>query len=427
MTMLHGSGLFRVLFTSIGLAVIGFVMTTSFLVVNDLFTISRQNPYSFKRFYSTANKPSITSTSNRNPLFYQQYVSADGESSHTHFGESTTQNDFNLFPNDVFDISLVTYAPVRSLNFLSTYCRHWAGPIIVVVYYSQEETEQLKSILSQSSSLTNVRLVPFLIKDGVVPVNTLKNRGIDAVSTTHFLFAEFDLIPSKSLYSILKATPGYLWRDPYFVGVIPAYEWAHKDYDEAVANRMNIDRSPLSVKSVETCLRNYHCRPVQTSTIPMQFRTFSFIHYRNMNCIDRDTELYMVLRKSEFLPRFSESVIDRGFDNIEFVERLRYSSMKFAMLCKEFLFRVPGIGMDSDVLFKRLSDPALRSQYEAIRDEHIRSVEGLNPTTSCDLVEGAMYSWIGFEKYEWMPEQVVNGVVYPKIAVKRGKTVSLIV
>lgn len=83
--------------------------------------------------------------------------------------------------------------------------------------------------------------------------------------------------------------------------------------------------------------------------------------------------------------------------------------------------------MDSDVLFKRLSDPALRSQYEAIRDEHIRSVEGLNPTTSCDLVEGAMYSWIGFEKYEWMPEQVVNGVVYPKIAVKRGKNVSLIV
>lgn len=83
--------------------------------------------------------------------------------------------------------------------------------------------------------------------------------------------------------------------------------------------------------------------------------------------------------------------------------------------------------MDSDVLFKRLSDPALRSQYEAIRDEHIRSVEGLNPTTSCDLVEGAMYSWIGFEKYEWMPEQVVNGVVYPKIAVKRGKNVFLIV
>ena len=118
-----------------------------------------------------------------------------------------------MFPNDVFDISLVTYAPVRSLDFLSAYCRHWAGyacgsdvipsPIVVVVYYSQEETEQLESILSQSSSLSNVRLVPFLTKDGAVPVNTLKNRGIDAVSTTHFLFAEFDLIPSSPLPPLL--------------------------------------------------------------------------------------------------------------------------------------------------------------------------------------------------------------------------------
>ena len=118
-----------------------------------------------------------------------------------------------VFPNDVFDISLVTYAPVRSLSFLSAYCRHWAGfacsryvihsPIVVVVYYSQEETEQLESILSQSSSFSNVRLVPFLLKDGVVPVNTLKNRGIDAVSTTHFLFAEFDLIPSSPALRLL--------------------------------------------------------------------------------------------------------------------------------------------------------------------------------------------------------------------------------
>ena len=74
---------------------------------------------------------------------------------------------------------------------------------MVVVYYGQEEAEQLESILSQSSSFSNVRLVPFLLKDGVVPVNTLKNRGIDAVSTTHFLFAEFDLIPSSPALRLL--------------------------------------------------------------------------------------------------------------------------------------------------------------------------------------------------------------------------------
>lgn len=30
-------------------------------------------------------------------------------------------------------------------------------------------------------------------------------------------------------------------------------------------------------------------------------------------------------RKSEALPRYSESVVERGFDNVEMVERLRYS------------------------------------------------------------------------------------------------------
>ena len=75
----------------------------------------------------------------------------------------------------------------------------------------------------------------------------MKNAGIEAVRTTHYVFAEFDLVPSRAipeigaiflenLYAVLKLTPGYLWRDPYFVGVIPAYEWAHPLYDEAVAN-----------------------------------------------------------------------------------------------------------------------------------------------------------------------------------------------
>lgn len=32
-----------------------------------------------------------------------------------------------------------------------------------------------------------------------------------------------------------------------------------------------------------------------------------------------------MVRKSDALPRYSESVVERGFDNVEMVERLRYS------------------------------------------------------------------------------------------------------
>ena len=40
-----------------------------------------------------------------------------------------------------------------------------------------------------------------------------------------------------------------------------------------------------------------------------------------MNCIDRDTDIYMVLKKSPFLPRYDETITERGYDNTEYVER----------------------------------------------------------------------------------------------------------
>ena len=70
--------------------------------------------------------------------------------------------------------------------------------------------------------------------------------------------------------------------------------------------------------------------------------TFSFIHYRNMNCVDANTELLpfcprltassMVLRKSDAIPRYFEEITERGYDNIELTERLRLSCATGALL-----------------------------------------------------------------------------------------------
>lgn len=97
--------------------------------------------------------------------------------------------------------------------------------------------EALKHELGRFNKLT---FTPYRLESDVIPINKLKNLGIQAVSTTHYLFAELNLVPSsslspllspaESLYRVLKATPGYLWRDPYFVGVVPVFEWAHDAY-----------------------------------------------------------------------------------------------------------------------------------------------------------------------------------------------------
>ena len=78
---------------------------------------------------------------------------------------------------------------------------------------------------------------------------------------------------------MLKATPGYLWRDPFFAGVVPVFEWANEAYDDAKAayqwtrsaslRDRKYDAIPNGPKSLKQCLESYHCRPLQTTTIPM--------------------------------------------------------------------------------------------------------------------------------------------------------------
>lgn len=101
------------------------------------------------------------------------------------------------------------------------------------------------------------------------------------------------------------------------------------------------------------------------------------------------------------------------------------------MLADEFLFRVPGIGcavgrwvmrsVHSNVVLENQKNATLRHQYDVICMEYYSHVEGINPTTQCSDIEESMYSWIGFKMYVWMEEEVVNGTVFPKIAVLRGK------
>ena len=68
---------------------------------------------------------------------------------------------------------------------------------------------------------------------------------------------------------LLKATPGYLWRDKYFVGVIPAFEWSSEYYDQAKRSFKRMENVPSRSPDLNTCIKDFTCRPIQTTTIPM--------------------------------------------------------------------------------------------------------------------------------------------------------------
>ena len=111
-----------------------------------------------------------------------------------------------MYPDDTFDITLVTYASASMYELAPKYCRQWEGllpisfifiisPIVIVVSYNQNEESQLTQFLASIASFPTVSVIPFPIT-AVSPVNAMKNAGIAAVRTTHYVFAEFDLVPS---------------------------------------------------------------------------------------------------------------------------------------------------------------------------------------------------------------------------------------
>ena len=64
------------------------------------------------------------------------------------------------------------------------------SPLIVVQYHSSNEKPDL------SMNDHRVTIVP-TIEESPLPINKLKNIGIDHVKTSHFLFVEFNFIPSS--------------------------------------------------------------------------------------------------------------------------------------------------------------------------------------------------------------------------------------
>ena len=197
-----------------------------------------------------------------------------------------------------FDVSLVTYSGLISSismtlrvdckTILTSYVRQWSGPVILVLYYNESTAKDMREIQTIASTLPTLSITSVLLTSEVIPINQFKNLGIAQVKTTHFIVVDFNLYPSSTLFSLisfpeslyrtLKSTPGYLWRDPYFIGVIPAFEWSHPAYPKSRENEKwfswnsvtyrDVSKTPTVVSTIESCLHDYTCRPVQTMTIP---------------------------------------------------------------------------------------------------------------------------------------------------------------
>ena len=82
--------------------------------------------------------------------------------------------------------------------------------------------------------------------------------------------------------------------------------------------------------------------------------------------------------------------------------------------------------VDSDTILINQKKPEVVDEYRRIRLSYEHKNSYFNPTVLCSDMSGVMYTWIGFQKYVWMKEETIQGMVYPKIAVKEGKNMKVV-
>ncbi|CAB9499114.1 xylosyl- and glucuronyltransferase 2 [Seminavis robusta] len=127
------------------------------------------------------------------------------------------------------DVSLVTQTSFERLGVMKDICQRWTGPIsLVVAEGAQNMTRpELYDTLSEygcQEDLVTASLYtePFLRKK--YPVNILRNMALRQARTSHALYIDIDLIPSKDLYENILYHKEQLRMNPKDAIVVPAFQ-----------------------------------------------------------------------------------------------------------------------------------------------------------------------------------------------------------
>eukprot|EP00581_Thalassiosira_minuscula_P004301 CAMPEP_0183747204 /NCGR_PEP_ID=MMETSP0737-20130205/67146_1 /TAXON_ID=385413 /ORGANISM="Thalassiosira miniscula, Strain CCMP1093" /LENGTH=630 /DNA_ID=CAMNT_0025982913 /DNA_START=211 /DNA_END=2099 /DNA_ORIENTATION=- len=138
------------------------------------------------------------------------------ENDSKHSPNSCPKEGFSL-PKDV-SVTLVIQCSLDRIWLLSETCLRWPDPIVLVVYLPAQSVRNPSDQSSALDTISNIMaecpqmtVLPHVhgdeAKEGetsTYPVNVMRNRGLDAVKTSHVLIMDVDLIPSADLSHVVK-------------------------------------------------------------------------------------------------------------------------------------------------------------------------------------------------------------------------------
>ncbi len=107
-------------------------------------------------------------------------------------------------------ITLITQTTFDRLDILQLTCQRWtSSPLVVTVYLTQDEYDtRWNSSQSELMKVCNVDtvLIPHISESNEeralkYPINTLRNKALDRVTSSHVFITDIDMIPSNGLDS----------------------------------------------------------------------------------------------------------------------------------------------------------------------------------------------------------------------------------
>jgi Glycosyl-transferase for dystroglycan len=279
-------------------------------------------------------------------------------------------------------VTLVTQTTMDRVPLLQHTCSRWTDPIIVVVAVPSLST---KPPDWWSTTCAHAQWLPQLLPSDPqdYPVNFYRNVGLQAVSTSHVIVLDVDLIPSRELVSTIHTQLALQAQSqteaqptPPTALIVPAWERKLKRPCESTASCIQLFHNvpaylPDTLATLQQCVSDKKCQVFQedvnweghTATHSYEWlnRSSDPNHPKHntpllMDCWDSlRYEPYVVLPwcslqpppsssstgVSQSAPYYDERFKGYGKNKIEYIQHLRFLGYKFAILPQGYVIHHP--------------------------------------------------------------------------------------
>lgn len=187
------------------------------------------------------------------------------------------------------DVTLVTQTSVDRLWMLKKLCDVWPGPVSAAVFVvgNQMADASVELERSRCAKQGHVAYIQGRSSDHY-PVNALRNKAREWVSTSHWLVTDVDLWPSDGTYDVLLRLLDEDWaKDARTAVVVPAFATRHKE----------LKRMPSTLSGLARCIGKRECYAFKgyPGAIPAHHLTTNYPYWWHETTIkSRPVEAYKV-------------------------------------------------------------------------------------------------------------------------------------